>query len=143
MKDLEAKISILEAQIKAYRSEETINEVKTVPESEIIIENEASKYTNSGTFKVTAYCACKKCCGKWAVENGGGITASGTKVEEGRTIAVYKKQIPFGTEVHIEGLGTYIAEDTGSAIKENCIDIYIADHNEALKFGVKHLNVEW
>lgn len=76
-------------------------------------------------------------------QNACGITASGTKVEEGRTIAVDKKQIPFGTEVHIEGLGTYIAEDTGSAIKENCIDVYIADHDEALKFGVKYLNVEW
>lgn len=72
-----------------------------------------------------------------------GITASGTKVEEGRTIAVDKKQIAFGTKVHIEGLGDYIAEDTGSAIKKDCIDVYIADHSKALKFGVKYLNVEW
>lgn len=98
---------------------------------------------NRGTFKVTAYCACEKCCGKWAVLNGGGYTASGTKVEEGRTIAVYPKQIPFGTEVHIEGMGTYIAEDTGSAIKENCIDIYFDSHKEALNFGVKYLEVEY
>lgn len=98
---------------------------------------------HSGVFRVTAYCSCEKCCGKWAVINGGGYTASGTKVKEGRTIAVYKNQIPFGTEVNIEGMGTYIAEDTGSAIKENCIDIYFDSHEEALKFGVKYLNVEW
>ena len=98
---------------------------------------------NSGTFKVTAYCSCEKCCGKWATINGGGYTASGTKVKEGRTIAVYKNQIPFGTKVTIEGMGTYIAEDTGSAIKENCIDIYFDSHEEALQFGVKYLNVEY
>lgn len=94
-------------------------------------------------MRCTAYCACEKCCGKWAVTNGGGITASGTRVQEGRTIAVYKKQIPFGTEVYIEGMGTYIAEDTGSAIKENCIDIYFDSHEEAWNFGVKYLYVEW
>ena len=73
----------------------------------------------------------------------GGITASGTRVKEGRTIAVYTKQIKFGTEVNIEGLGSYIAEDTGAAIKENCIDVYFDSHKEALEFGVKYLNVEW
>lgn len=98
---------------------------------------------NKGKFRITAYCACEKCCGKWAVANGGGITASGTRVKEGRTIAVYKSQIPFGTEVYIEGMGTYIAEDTGSAIKENCIDVYFDSHEEAWNFGVKYLNVEW
>lgn len=100
-------------------------------------------YKNKGTFRITAYCSCAKCCGKWASLNGGGYTASGTKVKEGRTIAVYKDQIPFGTEVKIEGLGTYIAEDTGSAIKENCIDVYFDSHEEALNFGVKYLNVEY
>lgn len=112
------------------------------------IEEKQVKYTeysykNKGTFRVTAYCSCVKCCGKWATLNGGGYTASGTKVQEGRTIAVYRNQIPFGTEVHIDGMGTYIAEDTGSAIKENCIDVYFDSHEEALNFGVKYLNVEW
>lgn len=41
------------------------------------------KLTELGTFKLTAYCACEKCCGK-----SDGITASGTKATAGRTIAV-------------------------------------------------------
>lgn len=116
-------------------------EVQEVEEKRIEFTEYSEK--NKGTFRVTAYCSCEKCCGKWATLNGGGYTASGTKVQEGRTIAVYRKQIPFGTEVHIEGMGTYIAEDTGSAIKENCIDVYFASHTEALNFGVKYLEVEW
>lgn len=112
------------------------------------IEEKHVKFTdysekNKGLFRITAYCSCEKCCGKWAVLNGGGYTASGTKVEEGRTIAVFKNQIPFGTEVHIEGMGTYIAEDTGSAIKENCIDVYFDSHEEAKQFGVQYRNVMW
>lgn len=117
------------------------NDVSEVEEKRIEYTEQTKK--NKGTFRVTAYCACEKCCGKWATLNGGGYTASGTKVQAGRTIAVYKSQIPFGTEVYIEGLGTYIAEDTGSAIKENCIDVYFDSHTEALNFGVKYLNVEY
>lgn len=98
------------------------------------------EYERSNKFKITAYCSCEKCCGKWAKYN---KTASGTTPEQGRTIAVYKSQIPLGTEVYIDGLGTYVAEDTGSAIKENCIDLYFDDHNEALKFGVQYIEVSW
>lgn len=142
---------------KMFQIENLEKELKTVKaeKQELLDEKELKeievnhiKYLScvekqSGIFRVTAYCSCEKCCGKWATINGGGVTASGTKVKEGRTIAVYKNQIPFGTKVHIEGMGTYIAEDTGSAIKENCIDIYFDSHEEALKFGVKYLNVEY
>jgi len=34
-------------------------------------------------------------------------------------------------------LGTFIAEDTGGAIKGNRIDIFMQDHNQALQFGVR------
>lgn len=30
----------------------------------------------------------------------------------------------------------YTAEDTGSAIKSNCIDIFVGSHQEALRLGV-------
>mgnify|MGYP000915210846 CR=1 FL=1 len=88
-------------------------------------------------FEATAYCACPKCCGKWA----GGITASGTKATAKRTIAVDSNLIPLGSKVEIEGLGTYIAEDTGSAIKGKIIDIYFDTHEEALKFGKQKVNI--
>jgi 3D (Asp-Asp-Asp) domain-containing protein len=88
-------------------------------------------------FEATAYCACPKCCGKWA----DGITASGTKATVKRTIAVDSNLIPLGSKVEIEGLGTYIAEDTGSAIKGKIIDIYFDTHEEALKFGRQKVNI--
>jgi 3D (Asp-Asp-Asp) domain-containing protein len=88
-------------------------------------------------FEATAYCACPKCCGKWA----DGITASGTKATVKRTIAVDSNLIPLGSKVEIEGLGTYIAEDTGNAIKGKIIDIYFDTHEEALKFGRQKVNI--
>ena len=67
------------------------------------------------TMKVTAYCGCRRCNGKWY----GCPTASGTDYVEGRTIAVYRSQIPFGTHVWING-HEYVAEDTGKNIGYEC-----------------------
>jgi len=90
-----------------------------------------------GKFKITHYCACKKCCG----ENAQGITASGKRVEEGKTIAVDTKVIKMGSHVYIDGYGEYEAQDTGSAIKGNIIDVYVADHDQALQMGVQYKDV--
>ena len=81
---------------------------------------------------VTAYCPCPICCGK-----SDGITSSGTRAKEKQTIAVDPNVIPIGSQVHLEGLGTFIAEDTGGAIKGNRIDVYMEDHNQALQFGIQ------
>lgn len=93
------------------------------------------KLTELGTFKLTAYCACSKCCGK-----SDGITASGTKATAGRTVAVDRSVIPFGTELYING-ESYIAEDTGGAVKGNVIDIFFNTHEEAQSFGTKYAKV--
>lgn len=90
---------------------------------------------NLGQFRISAYCSCKKCCGKWA----GGKTASGTTPTAGRTIAVDPKVIPLGSKVIIDG-HTYVAEDTGGAIKGNRIDMYFSSHSEALSWGIKYKN---
>ncbi len=83
-----------------------------------------------GEYTITHYCACSKCCGEWA----NGITATGTVATQGRTIAVDPEIIPYGTKVMIDG-HEYVAEDTGGAIRGNKIDIYVADHQEALSRG--------
>ena len=93
-----------------------------------------------GEFKLTAYCACEKCCGKAPGDPYYGITAYGYQVTAGRTIAVDPDVIPIGSEVVING-HTYIAEDVGGAIKENRIDIYFNTHQEALEFGVQYAEV--
>lgn len=87
------------------------------------------------TFTATAYCNCSRCCGKWA----DGKTASGTTPVQGRTIAVDKKVIPLGSAVSVDGV-EYIAEDTG--VRGKHIDIYFDSHSEALKFGVRQVDVE-
>ena len=56
------------------------------------------------------------------------------------TIAVDTSVIPFGTEVVINGK-TYVAEDTGSAIKGKRIDIFFNGHQTALNFGVQYAEI--
>lgn len=84
-----------------------------------------------GNFKLTAYCSCVKCCGK-----SDGITASGTKVKQGRTVAMYG--IPFGTKLLING-HVYTVEDRGTPYGH--VDIYFNSHSDALEFGVKYADV--
>ena len=88
-----------------------------------------------GTFKLTYYCACEICCN---VETG--ITATGTPVVEGRTIAVDPNVIPYGTEVIING-HVFTAEDCGGGVNGNHIDIYVSDHQRALDLGVGQAEV--
>lgn len=97
-----------------------------------------------GTFTVTAYCACEKCCDKAPDDPWYGITATGTKATQGRTIAVDPKVIPYGSVVYfdgIDGFGGYVAEDCGGAIKGNEIDLYFDSHAEAKSWGIKELEV--
>lgn len=82
-----------------------------------------------GEYDITYYCACEKCCD---VETG--LTATGTQVAEGRTIAVDPSVIPYGTQVIIGG-HVFTAEDCGGAIKKNRIDIYVNSHEKALELG--------
>lgn len=86
---------------------------------------------------LTAYTAGYESTGKTPSHPAYGITSSGTKVKEGRTIAVDPNVIPIGSIVYIEGVGLRRAEDTGSAIKGARIDVYIPELEEALEFGVK------
>jgi len=86
---------------------------------------------------LTAYTAGPESTGKDVGDKGYGLTASGTKVEEGRTIAVDTSVIPMGWWVYIEGVGLRRAEDKGGAIKGKKIDVYFDDVDVATKFGRK------
>lgn len=100
-----------------------------------------------GTFKLTAYCSCEKCCGKWALnrpkdEQGNDIVigASGEQLQQNFSVAVDPKYIPYGTYLNINGT-KYRADDCGGAIKNNRIDIYFNNHQDALEFGVQYNEV--
>ncbi len=120
----------------------TTEEMTVPPETEA-----TPTYISLGTFKLTAYCPCTKCCGKWGEnrpkdDNGKPIvyTASGKIAQQGITIAADKSLLPFGTKVFING-HEYEVQDVGGSIKENRIDVYFEDHQEALIFGVQYAEV--
>lgn len=86
---------------------------------------EGAEYVD--TFRVTGYDPhCAHCCGKT-----NGITASGKQATFGRTIAADRSRFPFGTKLYIEGLGTFVVEDVGGAIKGNKIDVAVPSHDDA------------
>ena len=119
-------------------TEQTFETVYVEPQAHTI-SREAEEITQEPEpelWTVTAYCACEKCCPGSA----DGLTASNRKPTEGITVAA-DPSIPFGTEVWIEGIGTRLVEDRGSAITGNHIDIYFASHDDARQFGVKQLEV--
>lgn len=91
-------------------------------------------------WKITAYCACVKCCGK-----ADGITASGKKAQYGFVACNWLK---FGTRLYVSGLGYFTVQDRGAkslfGSKKNHIkhlDVYLPTHSKARKFGVKFLEV--
>ena len=98
---------------------------------------------NAEVFKATAYCSCKRCCDKDPSDKWYGITASGKKAKWG-TIAVDRKVIKMGSTLKIDGFPDTIfrAEDVGGAIKGNHIDVWFPSHREALKFGVRNINLK-
>jgi 3D (Asp-Asp-Asp) domain-containing protein len=72
-----------------------------------------------------------------------GKTSIGRKPVVGRTIAVDPKVIPYGSKVFIPGFGWRIAEDTGSKIKGNRIDILVENEEKAFKLGKQSELVLW
>ena len=81
--------------------------------------------------EVTHYCACAKCCGS----NASGITASGKVVSRG--MVAMSSHYPFGTQIMINGTKYTVEDRGGSGIENNIhrVDIYVSDHNEALRLG--------
>jgi len=134
------KSNIVEIELQEEKKEE-VKENSYEEEQEVIIDDsqlkepiQKEKYTNMGTYKITAYCNCKKCCGKTD-----GITASGVKASENHTIAA-PSNFPFGTKLLINGI-VYTVEDRGGAVKNKTLDIYFDSHQEALDYGVQYHEV--
>ncbi len=90
-----------------------------------------------GLYTITAYCTCRVCCG---IFSGYNRTASGTVPTSNRTVAVDTNVIPFGTKLVINGQ-VYVAEDRGGAIVGNHIDMFFYTHAEALRWGVRTMEV--
>lgn len=117
---------------------------RVAPESETQTEAE---YISLGEYKLTAYCACEKCCGAWArirpIDKDGKpivYTASMAEAKQGVTIAADTNVHPFGTVLVIDGK-EYTVQDRGGAVKGKHVDIYFESHEEAKQFGVQYKDV--
>ncbi|PAV30326.1 hypothetical protein CIL05_07600 [Virgibacillus profundi] len=99
----------------------------------------AKTTSTTKTMEVTAYTAsCKGC---------SGITYKGTNVQNTkyhpsgyRIVAVDPNVVPLGTLIEVNG-ETYIADDIGSAIKGNRLDLLFSSKSNALQFGRQQLKV--
>lgn len=87
------------------------------------------------TAIVCAYCACRLCCGPKAA----GICADGRPVAVGAIAA--PRWVPFGTVVHVHGVGVFTVRDRMSKRFPLRWDIYTQSHKDAKKFGVRRLEI--
>ena len=70
------------------------------------------------------------------------ITYTGTVPKVDYTIAVDPTVIPLGSRVYIPQFNkVFIAEDTGSKIKGNRIDIYMKDYDTCMNWGIKYIDI--
>ncbi len=91
----------------------------------------------------TFYCPCDSCCGVWRdgelVTPAAGITATGKPPVRGRTVAVDPRVHRLGSRLEVVGLPggpqVLVAEDTGAAIVGRRLDVFVEDHEEALRHG--------
>ena len=120
---------------------ETLKKIEIETNKEVDT-NKAVEPISLGEFKLTAYCSCKKCCGKWAYNRPNGIVygSIGEELKAGYSIAVDPEVISYNSKVMINGQ-VYEAQDCGSAIKGNRIDIYFENHKDAINFGVQYAEV--
>ena len=92
-------------------------------------------------MRVSAYCACEKCCGKSSDKT----TASGHKIEWGDTFVAADERYPFGTEMIVPGYNNsepVKVLDRGYSIRGNRLDVFFDSHQKAIQWGVKYLSVK-
>ncbi len=93
------------------------------------------QYSRTIDMTATAYGPGPLDNGKWNDK-----TYMGGKVAKG-IVAVDPAVIPMGTKLWVEGYGYAVAEDQGSAIKGNRIDLAFNTRQEALNYGIKKIKV--
>ena len=103
-----------------------------------------------GTFRVTHYCHCQKCCGVWGNNdpNYNAHGASGLPLVSDYSVSVNKAQIPFGTKLYVvrkDSAGNVISEKEYIAADEGvpayALDIYRKTHEAALSGGMYYAEV--
>jgi 3D (Asp-Asp-Asp) domain-containing protein len=102
------------------------------------------------SMRATTYDLSVESCGKLPKHPSYGITRTGERVIYKTTVAVDPKYIPLGSILYIafpekykSMTGIYKAMDTGSAVKNNIIDIYVGERKKAFcsEFGSQSVTV--
>lgn len=124
---------ISNSECKTIENNQKVQQIQMVNQQKSIgiKTNRLNKQINGKPMKVgaTAYC-------------NDPITSTGTKPIEGTTIAVDPTIIPYGSKVYIPQFNrVFIAEDCGSAIKGNRIDIYMNDYNRCMEWGFQQITI--
>jgi 3D (Asp-Asp-Asp) domain-containing protein len=92
-------------------------------------------------MRVTGYCPCAKCCGKYS----DGKTASGHAIRDGDVFVAADKTYAFGTEMIVPGYNDsepVQVLDRGGAIRGDRLDVFFNSHKEAMQWGVRYLWVK-
>lgn len=127
---------------------EAVDEVieKGVDRLFVTSRGEPFRYSKVITMQATAYDLSVESCGKLPDHPAYGITYTGTHARPG-VVAVDPKVINLGSKLYVQSLdstsdyGFASAEDTGSAIKGNKIDLFISDNRQALRYGRRYVRV--
>ncbi len=92
---------------------------------------------------VTAYCPCRRCCGRFA----DGRTSTGTTAWR-PGIAADPSVLPYGTVLEVPGYGTATVDDTGGAMRRHWsrdgiihIDVRMTYHWQARQWGRREMEI--
>ena len=87
---------------------------------------------------ITAYCACKVCCGP----NASNHCADGKTPVAGVTVAA-SRQFKLGSHLKIQGMtNDFIIQDRLANRFDSRVDVFFTRHQDALRFGRKVRTVE-
>ena len=101
--------------------------------SEFVTINGKTYQARKMDVKATAYTS--------AANEGGAYGFNGERLRDGH-IAADLKVLPIGTKVYIPSLNKiYTVVDTGSAIKNNKIDIWMRSKSQCIQWGVRNITI--
>ncbi len=101
-------------------------------------------YWKTVKARVTAYEPSKRCCGRFA----DGKTSTGGNAWKMDGCAAYPGALPYGTLVHIPGIGFRKVDDTGPAMRRSWargryhIDVRMKYFYQARRWGLKSMDVK-
>ena len=147
----ESELNNLNAEERAIKAEQEAKRRAAAARNNVTTassnQSAASKSTSNTTQKSASTSA-----GEWRTVQATGYstqqrglsthTATGIDLRVNpRVIAVDPRVIPLGSLVEVQGLGVYVAGDTGGAIKGNIIDIHYPTVRQALNWGRRNVKI--